>query len=174
MKFSKIKLKVNDSIHELVVAIILLFFSFIISSCSDEDNYRDYYQGTFKDEIEFTSALDSTNIVFEQLAIVLNIKENIPYSISNDSSLSDTIKFKLFVSFGSYDQHPEVIKETNQINDSVYVWYSTRNKFYKSLSKSFSISEPDISPVVEFVSVDSIVVYKAGLKFIKLFSRIIK
>ena len=171
MKFSK--LIFNYSIPGLAVAIVLMFFTLLNNSCSDEHDLRDYYQGTFDDEIVFTSTLDSTYIDVEQLAMVLNIKDSIPYSISNGSSLSDTIKLKLFVSFGSYDQNPKVIKETNQVNDSVYIWYSTRNKFYKSLAKSFSITEPEISPVVEFVSVDSIVVYKAAVKFIKLFSRII-
>ena len=173
MKFGKIKSKVNQSIAEIVVAIILLSFFFFCSSCSDENNFRDYYQGTFNDEITFTSAIDSTYIVLEQLAIVLNIKENVPYSISNDSSLSDTIKLKLFVSFGSYDQNPKIIKEINQVSDSVYIWYSARNKIYKSLAKSFSISEPEISPLVEFVSVDSVVVYKAEMKYVKLISRVI-
>jgi hypothetical protein len=173
VKFSKIKFKVYNIIPVLVVAIILLSFAIIIGSCSDEYDFRDYYQGTFSDEIAFTSALDSTYIVIEQWAMVLNIKDNIPYSISNDLSLSDTIKLNLFVSFGSYDQKPKVIKETNQVNDSVYVWYSNRNKFFKSPAKSFSISESEISPKVEYVSVDSIVVYKAEMKFIKLFSRII-
>lgn len=160
--------KIIDSIF------IILFFAFF-NSCSEEtEKFVEYYEGTFNDEIVFVLNVDSSNIILEQLGITSKIKENVPYSIENNQTLTDSIKLKLFVSFGSYNQNPSAIKQTYQDSDTVYVWYSTRNKNYKTLSKSNNITEVETSPKLEYLSVDSVVVFKTENKFIKFFSRVIK
>ncbi|WP_337873406.1 hypothetical protein [Ignavibacterium sp.] len=164
-------MKVNKKIATIFFAVVSLFFA----SCSeDTDGFGEYYEGTFSDEVVFNFIPDSSFIILEQLGIVSRIKENVPYSIEDDQSLIDSIKLKMFVSYGSYNQNPKVIKQTSQNNDSVYVWYSTRNKYYKTLSKSNTIAEVETSPKLEYVSVDSLVIYKAENKFIKFFSRVVK
>lgn len=164
-------MKVYKTIATIFFAVVSLFFS----SCSEEtDSFGKYYEGTFRDKVVFNSIPDSSNIILEQLGIVSRIKENVPYTIENDRSLIDSIKLKMFVSYGSYNQNPNVIKQTYQNNDSVYVWYSTRNKYYKALAKSNTVAGVETSPKLEYVSVDSVVIYKAENKFIKFFSRVIR
>ena len=151
----------------------MLFFLFY--SCSEEtDGFGEYYEGSFNDEIVFNFSPDSSIIILEQLGIISKIKENVPYTIEDDQSLIDSIRIKMFVSYGSYNHNPIVIKQTSQNLDSVYVWYSTRNKYYKTLSKSNNITAIETSPKLEYVSVDSVVVYKAVNKYIKFFSRVIR
>jgi hypothetical protein len=162
-------------VYKILFTVFFLVVPFFLSSCSEEtDKFGEYYEGTFNDEVVFNFFPDSSIIILEQIGIVSKIKENVPYTIEDDQSLIDSIRLKMFVSYGSYNQNPRVIKQTSQDNDSVYVWYSTRNKNYKTLSKSNTITEVEASPKLEYVSVDSVVVYKAENKFIKFFSRVIR
>lgn len=162
-------------VYKILFTVFFLVVPFFLSSCSEEtDNFGEYYEGTFNDEVVFNFFPDSSIIILEQIGIVSKIKENVPYTIEDDQSLIDSIRLKMFVSYGSYNQNPRVIKQTSQDNDSVYVWYSTRNKNYKTLSKSNTITEVETSPKLEYVSIDSIVIYKAENKFIKFFSRVIR
>lgn len=155
--------------------IILLALSILYNSCSDKtEGFGKYYEGKFTDEVTLVSGQDSTNIILEQLGMTSKIKEDVPFSIEEKPNLQDSIKLKLFVSFGSYNQNPTVIKETNQFDDSIYVWYSTRHKYYKALSKVNNITEVETSPLIDYVSVDSIIVYKTKNRYVKLFSRIIR
>ena len=164
-------MKVYKNIAPIFFAVVSLFFT----SCSeDTDDFGEYYEGSFNDEVVFNFSPDSSIIILEQLGIISKIKENVPYTIEDDQSLIDSIRLKMFVSYGSYNQNPKVVKQTSQDNDSVYVWYSTRNKYYKTLSKSNNIAEVETSPKLEYVSVDSVVVYKAENKSIKFFSRVIR
>lgn len=103
----------------------------------------------------------------------VKLKENIPYSTSIITE-SDSIKLKLYVSFGGYNERPTIKKDTKYLDDTVYVWYSTWSKFYKILSKDKSITSVTTSPKLDYVSVDSIVVYKPVNKFVRLNSRIQK
>lgn len=162
-------------IYKIFATIFVAVVSLLFSSCSEEiDGFGKYYEGTFSDEVVFNFLPDSSIIILEQIGIVSKIKENVPYAIEDDQSLIDSIRLKMYVSYGSYNQNPKVIKQTSQENDSVYVWYSTRGKNYKTLSKSNTIAEVETSPKLEYVSVDSIVIYKAENKFIKFFSRVIR
>ena len=164
-------MKLSKTLAILIFATVSLF----VFSCTEEtDNFGDYNEGTFIDEVVFNFSPDSSIIILEQLGIVSIIKENVPYSIEDEQSLIDSIRIKMFVSYGSYNQNPTVIKQTYQDNDSVYIWYSTRKKYYKTLAKSNTIAEVEISPKIDYVSVDSVVVYKPENKFIKFFSRVIR
>ena len=160
-----------EKIYKTYATILVVAVLFLFSSCSEEtDGFGEYYEGTFRDEVVFNFSPDSSIIILEQLGIISKIKEIVPYTIEDDQSLIDSIRLKMFVSYGSYSPNPTVIKQTSQDNDSVYVWYSTRNKYYKTLSKSNNITEVETSPKLEYVSVDSVVVYKAENKLIKFFS----
>jgi hypothetical protein len=151
----------------LLVTLILLAS---VNSCTETDDFGPYYEGIFEDEIIFLSELDTTNIILEA-GTKIGI---IPYSIEDNSDLSDSIKLKLYISFGSYKEETFVIKEINQVADSVYIWYSTVNRFNKSIFKNNSISGVQTSPKPQYVYVDSVVIYKAESKFIKFLSRIIR
>ncbi|KAF0151327.1 MAG: hypothetical protein FD143_1995 [Ignavibacteria bacterium] len=138
-------------------------------SCSEQtDKFGNYYEGQYNEDMLFYSPLDSVIIIFEQAEMPVKLKENIPYSTFNNAE-SDSIKLKLYISFGSYSQRPNTTKDIQFVDDTVYIWYSTRNKFYKTLSKDKSIISVATSPRPDYVSVDSIVVYKHVNKFITLF-----
>jgi hypothetical protein len=162
-------------IYKIIATLFFIAVSLFFSSCSeDADNFGEYYEGTFNDEVVFNFIPDTSIIILEQLGLISIIKEDVPYTIENDQSLIDSIKLKMFVSYGSYNQKPNVIKQTYQDNDSVYVWYSTRNKYFKALAKSNTVAGVETSPKLEYVSVDSVVIYKAENKFIEFISRVIR
>ena len=111
-------MKLFKTIASIYFSVVLFFFS----SCSEEtDGFGEYYEGSFNDEVVFNFSPDSSIIILEQLGIMSKIKENVPDTIEDDQSLIDSIRLKMFVSYGSYNQNPKVIKQTSQYNDSVYV-----------------------------------------------------
>lgn len=171
MFLSREILKATTEYFAPTFLILLLFLSL---SCSDQiDEFGKYYEGQYNEEIFFYLPSDSVVIIFEQAEMPIKLKENIPYSTSINAE-SDSIKLQLYVSFGSYDQRPNIKKDIQYVDDTVYVWYSTRSKFYKNLSKDEGITSFANSPKPDYVSVDSIVVYKPVDKFVILFSRIQK
>ena len=175
MKANKNTLWINNLILKIFFSVLLIYALIFFNSCSgDNEGFGPYYEGSFIDEISFSSKLDTVNVIIEQLGITPKIKEVIPYSVVDDLSLSDSIKLKLLVSFGSYSQNPKVVKEVNELGDSTFVWYSTINRYKKTFSKISRLLEVETSPEVQYVSIDSIVIYKAGDKFVNLFSRRIK
>ena len=150
----------------LLLAIVLVF-----SYCSseDDDGLGTYYTGTFNDSVNILSTSDTVNIILEQWRNHLQ-KQNVPYSF--EANNNDTVQIKLFVSFGSYDQHFVPVKEVKQISDTFYVWYALINRNWKILDKSNSITEVNTSPRISYVSVDSVVIYKKDNKTVNFFSRL--
>ncbi|MDY0081831.1 MAG: hypothetical protein RBR74_01480 [Ignavibacteriaceae bacterium] len=148
----------------LLLAVVLVF-----SYCSseDDDGLGTYYTGTFNDSINIFSSSDTVNILLEQWRNHLQ-KENVPYSF--EANNNDTVQIKLFVSFGSYDEHPVTVKDIKQISDTFYVWYSLINKNSKILNKSNSITGVNTSPRISYVSVDSVVIYKKDNKIVNFIS----
>ena len=172
MKANKNTLEKENPAFSLFIYLVVISILFSFNSCSEEnEGFGPYYEGTFSDEIFLGSKLDSVNIIIEQLGIIPKIKEVIPYSIAGDLSLSDSIKLKLLVSFGSNSKNPKVIEEIRESEDSIIVWYSTRSKYFKTLYKSSGLLEMETSPEIEYVSVDSVVIYKGVDKSVKFFSR---
>ncbi|QKJ98834.1 MAG: hypothetical protein HND40_04220 [Ignavibacteriota bacterium] len=79
----------------------------------------------------------------------------------------------MFVSFGSYNQQPEPVKNVKQISDTFYVWYSLVSKTSKTINKSSTITEVSTSPKVSYVSVDSLVIGKTPDQVIHFISRLL-
>jgi hypothetical protein len=152
-----------------IVAISIIL---VLSSCNTDDDPGEYYQGTFNDSVAIINEADTTNIILEQARTQFH-KENVPYSIEiNDNT--DAIVLKLFVSYGSYNQNPNPVKDIDEISDTFYVWYSLRNKSGKTLPKNNSITEVNTSPAISYVSIDSVVVQKATSKVVNFISRLIE
>jgi len=151
----------------LLLAIVLVF-----SYCSsdDDDGLGTFYTGTFNDSINILGGSDTVNVILEQLRNYLQ-KEDVPYSF--EANNNDTVQIKLFVSFGSYNQHPLPMKDVKQISDTFYVWYSLINRIGKILDKSNSITGVNTSPRISYVSVDSVVIYKKDNKTVNFFSRLL-
>jgi len=154
--------------HSLIFFITILL---IFPSCDEDGGFGEYYEGNFNDQIIIVNQSDTSYIIIEQPRMLF-LKDSIPYSEEINNAIADSINLKLFVSFGSYNQTPKVVKEANKILDTFYVWYSTRDKFRKILYKNNSITEVTTSPRLEFVSIDSIVVQRANNKVINLYSRL--
>jgi hypothetical protein len=128
-----------------------------------------YYTGTFNDSVNILSTSDTVNIILEQWRNHLQ-KQNVPYSF--EANNNDTVQIKLFVSFGSYEEHPVPVKDVKQISDTFYVWYALINRNWKILDKNNSITEVNTSPMISYVSVDSVVIYKKDNKTVNFFSRL--
>ena len=146
---------------------------FLFSSCNTDDDLGEFYEGTFNDSVIIISESDTVNIVLEQGRTHFH-KENIPYTIQTINENTDTISLKLFVSFGSYNQNPKPEKETKEVLDTFYIWYSMRSKMNKTLYKNNSITEVYTSPQIDYVTIDSIVVQKGENKIISFISRLIE
>lgn len=166
---------INRLISQRILSFILIIvLSTFLFSCGEDDELGNYYEGNFNDLIKIVSQSDTTNIIIEQLRMNSIFKDDIPYSEEIVNANTDSINLKLFVSFGSYNQTPNVIKETNNILDTFYVWYSTRIKINKSLSKNNSITGVTTSPKLDYVSIDSVVVQRGQNKFINLITRLVQ
>jgi hypothetical protein len=165
---NKMTNKSKSLIQSLIAFITVLL---IFSSCDEDGGFGEYYEGNFNDQIILVNQSDTSNIIIEQPRMLF-LKDSIPYSEEINNAIADSINLKLFVSFGSYNQTPRVVKETNKILDTFYVWYSTRDKIRKILYKNNSITEVTTSPRLEYVSIDSIAIQKASNKVISLYSRL--
>lgn len=146
---------------------VVLVFSYCISE--DVDGLGTFYTGTFNDSVNILSESDTVNVILEQGRNYLQ-KEDVPYSF--EANNNDTVQIKLFVSFGSYDQHPVPVKDVKQISDTFYVWYALINRNWKILDKSNSITEVNTSSEISYVSVDSVVIYKKDNMTVNFFSRL--
>lgn len=153
-----------------IIIVILLFQSCEMNNTDDDR----FYKGKFTDEIVIVDESDTLNIVIEQLESLPIAKDSILYSYNEGNNNSDLITLKLFVSYGSYSQSPKVIKEANIISDTIYIWYASREKYNKLLYKNNSITESVTAPKLEYVTIDSILIYKTRNKIVNLFSRFIK
>ncbi len=162
-------------LQQIIGFLFFIIISLVISSCSEEtENFGKYYEGEFNDYITFNYNQDSVNIILEQLGTASIIKQNVPYSIENIQSIGDSITIKMFISFGSYKETPNVVKQINSINDSIYIWYSTRDNPNKVIAKTSNITGIETSPRIDFVSVDSVVIYKPDSISVQFISRVIR
>lgn len=158
------KLKKNTPAGPLLL-ILLIPFVVIFTSCTKEkaeDDGSRFYEGNYTDEIAFKTPLGSVNIVVEQIPLAPRLKENIPYSLHSASS--DSTRLKLFVSYGNYyAEKPKVFQDISLRNDTVFIWYTNREKTLKTLRKTNSINAPaDEVPKPAYIRIDSIAVFSAS------------
>jgi hypothetical protein len=165
--------EVNMKLYKNLAPIFFAMVSLFFTSCSeDNDDFGEYYERTFIDSVIVFSDSDTINIVLEQARTQFQ-KEKIPYSIEIKNN-TDSIRLKLFVSFGSYENNPNPLKEISEISDTIYVWYSLRKKMSKAFYKNNSITEANTSPRISYISIDSIVVQRGQDKRVNLLTRIIE
>ena len=156
------------------LALIIILFQ----SCEKDDTDRNkYYKGNFIDELFIATQSDTTNIVIKQFQKLPFQNDSISYSFEEKNDSSDLITLELFVSFGSYSQHPKVNKEVNSIMDTIYIWYDSyvwnfdASVLNKSLYKHYSnnlITEISSEPKLEYILIDSILVHKSKYKVISI------
>ncbi|MCZ7604007.1 MAG: hypothetical protein M5R37_14180 [Melioribacteraceae bacterium] len=153
----------------------------LVQSCENDNTDRNkYYEGNFIDELFIVTQSDTTNIVIEQFQKLPFQNDSLIYSFEGKNDSSDLITLELFVSFGSYSQHPKVNKEVNSIMDTIYIWYDSyvwnpdasyqNNSLYKNYSNNL-ITEISLEPKLEYIVIDSILVHKSNYKVIRLNTR---
>lgn len=152
-----------------ILRIFLLVF--VIYSCSDDEGFGDYYTGSFSDNLAFTVDSDSVNILFGMFDGERQ-SHLIPYSEQIDNSLSDSVKIKLFASYGSFTENPEPVKEIVQDRDTTFIWYSVFENMMKQLNKSNSLLKVGNNPKTEYIIIDSAVVFKNESKTVSLSTKI--
>ncbi|HEX3029354.1 MAG TPA: hypothetical protein VHT34_08640 [Clostridia bacterium] len=149
---------------DLLLFILLIPFAVIFTSCTKENAEDDgsrFYEGNYTDEIAFKTPSGSVNIVVEQIPLAPRLKENIPYSVIAAST--DSTRLKLFVSYGNYyAEKPKVFLDVSRINDTVFIWYTNREKTFKRLQKTNSINSPEDIPKPAYIRIDSIAVFSAS------------
>lgn len=156
MKFNKLMQR------GLVFSLLLISFSVTFISCSDEDKEDEgihFYEGTYTDVIAFKAAPGEVHVIIEQIPLAPRMKENIPYSIYKLPT--DSTRLMLFVSYGNYSpEKPKVYKDVTHINDSIFIWYTNREKMLNKLRKTNSINEAENDiPKPAYIRIDSIAVF---------------
>ncbi|MCU7493896.1 MAG: hypothetical protein HF314_03365 [Ignavibacteria bacterium] len=159
----------------LVLLLLIPAALFFISCAKEgkEDEGTHFYESAYLDEIVFKTPQKDVTIVIEQINLAPQIKEYIPYSLNPDAYTGDSTKLKLFVSYGNYyPEGPRVFQDVSTINDTVFIWYTNREKTLKRLSKTASINGPCNIPKTAYIRIDSVAVYSASN--VKLITRIIR
>lgn len=152
----------------LIQLMFLSLIVFIFNSCTNkEEPAAKYYEGKIEDNVFFITHSDSVNIIIDQTGSKANTAGKIPWSVNISPDLTDSIKLKLFVSFGGYQPEPVIFSSFKQENDSILLWYSVYKNMNKGIAKSRSISAVETSPKLQYIIIDSIVVLKSKQKFIK-------
>lgn len=150
------------AIKNLVKLLVILV---MFSGCNENVNdLPEYFSFSFTDNINFAATLDTINIILEQRKNHIKVLDSVPHKIINSSSLYDSVKLKLFVSYGGYNIAPEINKQIFTKQDSVFIWYSLQKKVEVVPSKSNSIPKSFTSPRISHTSVDSIEVFKPSSK----------
>jgi len=163
---------------KLMFVFLILFPILFINCSNDGPDLGTYYQKSFVDSIYAEMYVDPVHIIVEQFGLVENIKEIIPYDTENNASLNDTIKLILKVNFGSYSPNPNPKKELIIINDTLYLWYASREKpeitNLKKLHSNKNISGIQTSPKLEYYSIEKATIKKSPTKKISFRSILYK
>jgi len=158
-----------------IIAVIIIILILSLFACNDDGtDFGDYNESQFDDTIELIANENPAVIVFEQLQLNDLMNEHIPYSVINDELSEDSIKLSLKVSYGSYNNRPEVFRELSTKGDTVFVWYSTRSNESNISGKNETINSIATSPKITFVEVDSIIIHKHIDKSIDFITRLIQ
>lgn len=146
------------------IILILIPFTIIFTSCANENKEDEgihFYEGTYIDVIAFKPAPGDVYVIIEQIPLAPRLKVNIPYSIYKLPT--DSTRLKLFISYGNYSpEKPKVYNDVTRINDSVFIWYTNREKTFKRLQKTNSINSPEDIPKPAYIRIDSITVFSAS------------
>lgn len=127
----------------------------LLNSCENESTCSSkIFKGNTEEEIFIISENDSLNIVIEQAYSYLN-NDTIHQTVKYSEDKSEVVKLNLFVSYESYHEIPEFIKLVDNYRDTIFIWFSIRDKINK-LSKINSILEVECTPIVEASVIDSI------------------
>ncbi len=153
--------------------ILITSLAFLLITCDTQDDFPKYYEGKLTDSITIISQSDTTNIMIEQLRLLPVFRDSVPYSEEITIPDSGTIRLKLIVSFGSYSERPGIVKQVNQIDDTVFVWYSNRDRISKQLLKDNTITVVNTSPRIEYVSIDSVFIQRNQNEKVNLYSRLL-
>ncbi len=157
-----------------IFKICLLSFSigilFLLTNCENETTCGGkVFKGSAEGEIYIISENDSIIIVLEQ-AFSYPKNDSINKIVHFVTDNSEVIKMNFFVRYESYNENPEFIKEVDSYGDTIFVWFSIREKF-KKLSKTNSIVEIECSPIIESSVIDSVLVEIGANKTVNIIEK---
>ena len=164
-------------INKILFILIVLVIWISIWKCSEnKPELGKYYEKSFNDTITSVIIADTVKLIVEQLASSNQVKEFIPYNITVNNSLVDSIKLVMNVKFGSYSPDSDPYINIISYEDSLYIWYASQNKpGSDKLSKTNSITSPNelnTSPNTEFYNIENINIIKSSNKIINFESRL--
>lgn len=158
--------------------LFLIIISISLHSCELETTDKGkYYEGKNVDELYIIIQPDTANLVIEQHRKLPIQKNNFTFSFKDKNDNSDLIILRLFSSFGSYSQKPQINIMANYVKDTVFIWYDSINwdfdnvVFDNSFNRNNSnnlLTEANPAPKLEFIIIDSIWVFKSKNKVISL------
>lgn len=163
-KAMKKNIKITKS---LFLGLCIIVF---INSCETEQTGGGkVFKGSIVEEIFIIAERDTINIVLEQ-TIFNPTKDTIPKIHSGANNNSDVIEMHLFVSYESFNENPEFIKEVDNHSDTIFVWFSIKEK-YSPLSKTNTILEIENSPIIESSVIDSIRIESSIFKNVNIIEK---
>ena len=143
----------------------ILFAAYLVfSGCRKEDDGGSYYELSFTDATSSIVGFDSIYVVLTQSGLKTVLKEVVPYKVTNNPQLGDTIKLKLEVNFGSSSQAPSPNKDIVIRRDTLNLWYSASLPPYMGFGKTHSLLESEAEPKVSYYSVQSVEIFAAPNK----------
>ncbi len=149
-------------------AIIFTILIFLIKCTDDGPDLGKYYEKSFADSITTILNTDTVKIIIEQFGVSNQVQEYIPYDTINNLSLLDTIRLVLNVNFGSYSPNPDPFKDIIISNDTLYIWYASKQKpgserLFKPATNN-SISGIQTSPKLEYYNIENVHIKKSPSK----------
>jgi len=133
-----------------------------------------YYEFTYTDSSAGTISSDTVHVILYQLGGYQNLFP-VSYTLTNDPSLDDTIKFIFTVKFGGYSQTPTHYKSIHTTNDTMVVLYTHMETV--GILKQFSsntINSVQTSLKPTYTSVQSVEIIKSTWKYLTFESRLIQ
>ncbi len=163
--------------YKLKFGIIIFAVLIFLLNCTDDGPYfGEFYEKSYTDSITVVMNTDTIKIIIEQFGVSSQVQEYIPCDTINNISLIDTIKLILNVKFGTYSPNPDLYTDIIISNDTLYIWYASREKpvstiLYKP-SSTKNISGIQTSPKLDYYNIENVIIKKSPIKIIEFKSKL--
>ena len=129
----------------------------LLWGCSKDegDSFGQYYEFTFADSVSAIVAGDSIHVMVIEAPITSSYLQTIPFEITDNAALVDTIKLKLTVLYGGYSSTPRPVRNVEVQGDSIILKYD-RTAFYRGLGKAVDITGVETSPLPTYYSIQHV------------------
>ena len=148
--------------------------AFITLSCTTDsgDSFGPYYELTFADNVSAVVVGDSIHVTVLQVPVTSSYLQAIPFEVTEDPSLLDTVKMKLTVLYGGYSPTPTPTRQVEVQQDTVLLKYD-RTAFHRGLAKGTGLNMVETSPRPMYYSIQHVEILRAPGRYVSFASRLL-